>query len=533
MPLANDSKDKNKSSALNYVNRASVAPPRSAPRSMTPQPNTGRERTIQGQDENRRKSHGPIQYKENKPPPSREEAAALKLNVPDTRPKSKLAQSTTINAAQRPAIAQHNIYGDQMPANDKVFNVFDHTESFDIDDSMSGIDGQGAPLQPSFSFAPGRTGPRLRGGPPIRPPTDFYQGLDDQPEEDEQAAGLPQNWMHEADAERARQGIKPKYSNDFNGNAYHVQQDEEGYDDESEQDGDVEEGRSLMENTPSRTRIPQHETVVQSRQETALKTVKAEAAPRPSLPTHRKSLSDAMPTGKAGPPVQQQPVRDRFHAYKQPVHMPQETNPEIQRSRSPQPVVHAPQPRPAQVQTAQFASKASSLHDSTSEEESLPPHIPESPRPGTKRPLPTQELDFDQNQLKTKTIAELDAIAFPIDPRLPINSPVLDSNGQTLVLSTKLANLTKMRPEDQATLFRTLDDTEREQTAAWFLDKFRTDMQKLIAVRVERRKIALKYEMEVKKRERQVQVKKGDVEEELVGLKKGGSELVRGKSPAK
>ena len=121
MPLTTAQKDK--PGVQQYVNRAAAAHPRPIQRSMTPQPNSGRERTLQGQDENRRKSHGPSQGKENNPPPGREEAAALKLDVLDTRPKSKLSQSVPPNAAQRPAVAQHNIYVDQAPALDKEYNV--------------------------------------------------------------------------------------------------------------------------------------------------------------------------------------------------------------------------------------------------------------------------------------------------------------------------------------------------------------------------------------------------------------------------
>ena len=120
MPLL---KEKDKASVQQHGNRASTAQQRHVQRSMTPQPNAGRERAMQGQDENRRKSHGPIQAKESNPPPSREEAAALKLPVADSRPKSKLSQSITTNAGHRPPAAQHSLYAPQVPPPDEEINV--------------------------------------------------------------------------------------------------------------------------------------------------------------------------------------------------------------------------------------------------------------------------------------------------------------------------------------------------------------------------------------------------------------------------
>ena len=123
MPLVTGPKDK--PGVQQYVNRVGVAPTRPPQRSLTPQPNSGRERSLQGQDANRRKSQGPSysKDKENMAPPSRGEAAALKLDVPDTRPKSKLAQVTQPNTVQRQSTAQHNIYAEQAPVEGNQHNV--------------------------------------------------------------------------------------------------------------------------------------------------------------------------------------------------------------------------------------------------------------------------------------------------------------------------------------------------------------------------------------------------------------------------
>lgn len=185
-----------------------------------------------------------------------------------------------------------------------------------------------------------------------------------------------------------------------------------------------------------------------------------------------------------------------------------------------------------------FSSKVSSYHESSSEEDQAPDDKPSTKTPsvtstlpaiGTKRPHDAIELDYDAETLKTKTLTELDSIPFSLDPNLPIPPAALDSNGNTMSLGAKLTNLTKMRAEDQTQLFRVQTDAEREETATWFLDKFRDDMQKLLRARVERRKVALRYEMLVKMRERKVTVKKADVQSELDALKKGGGELIAGR----
>jgi hypothetical protein len=125
-------------------------------------------------------------------------------------------------------------------------------------------------------------------------------------------------------------------------------------------------------------------------------------------------------------------------------------------------------------------------------------------------------------------MADLDAIAFTVDPSANPVEPALDANGVPLTLPSKLTNLTKMKTEDQRQLFRSLTDVEREQTAEWFLTKFQADARRLTALRIARRKTALRFEMEVRKRQRRVETKMGDVDRDLAGLKKGGGELIGG-----
>jgi hypothetical protein len=100
-------------------NRTSTfQPPRPDKRPLTPQPNSGRERSLQRQDDTRRKPQSASHAKQDNEPVSREEAAKLKMDVPDTRPKSKLAQVTPTNATQRPTAPPHTTYTDRVSVMD-------------------------------------------------------------------------------------------------------------------------------------------------------------------------------------------------------------------------------------------------------------------------------------------------------------------------------------------------------------------------------------------------------------------------------
>jgi hypothetical protein len=252
-----------------------------------------------------------------------------------------------------------------------------------------------------------------------------------------------------------------------------------------------------------------------------------EEPPSPPLPKQRKPLGDVGLSISTELPHQQ--YVNRFKVYKT-----LENNMPAESAETNNQSSHASQSRPPNIQPPPFSSKVSSYHESSSEEDQLPP-VTESDLRGqtSTRPGPEQGLDFDFETLKTKTIADLDAIPFTSDPSDPEIQPALDMNGTPVTLSVKLSNLTKVATEDQRRLFKSLTDSERAQTATWFLDKFQSDAQKLMAVRIERRKVALRFELEVKKRERRIETKKADVDEELAGLKKGGGELIGGKTGAK
>ena len=139
-------------------------------------------------------------------------------------------------------------------------------------------------------------------------------------------------------------------------------------------------------------------------------------------------------------------------------------------------------------------------------------------------------IDYDDNQLEKMQYSELEAASFLTDPRAAVPRPAVDHNGVPMPLTTRLTNLTKVQPADQASLFHSLDDDENEEVGQWFVQKFQSDLKKLMDIRIERRKLALKYEMEVKKRETTVKAKAADVEEELADLRTGGGKLIKGRS---
>ncbi|EXJ68945.1 uncharacterized protein A1O5_07877 [Cladophialophora psammophila CBS 110553] len=528
MPLTND-----KMNAKQYVqNRESVAhQARPEKRSLTPQPNSGRERSQHRQDEACRKVQQSSHSKENNEVISRREAAKLKLEVPNTltNSSSKLAQPAGHGAAQERAVVQQSISSRPAPTAGHRHNAFDDTQSIHFDDSMSLAEEKSGRSKPSFSFHHGGNMPPIwNDDPPFYPPLSPFEGSKFVFGKHEKASALPPDWQARVDAERLRQGFDAVHGTRFAHNTGPANYGKDDQEEESEQDGDIEEGTSIAENTPSRVRMaPGLKDRPNPGKEKVKRGTRAEEPTTRLLPNHRKSPSDAT-SAVVVEPSSRQPV-NRFNVYKS-LEADAETGPQDHLH----PTIQQPQSHASLVHPPAFSSKMSSLHESSSDEEQPQAiHASNSPRLASKRHFPDLDLDFDPEVLKTKTMADLDAIPFTADPRSGASEPALDANGTPMSLSAKLTNLTKMRLEDQRYLFKSLTDTEREQTAEWFVEKVKANMQKLMAVRLERRKIALKFEWEVKKRERQVEVKRGDVDQELAELKKGGGELIRGKSPAK
>lgn len=420
-------------------------------------------------------------------------------------------------------------------------SAFDDTQSIHLDDSTSILDDANLTLQ--FGHDDNHQFPL---DPPKTATREAYRRAHQEDPTRPHVGGhtifLPANWKAQVDNEKRFQ------ERQFGPNldAYHGQTE---YDDQiygdAEGEGYDEDGvysgkePHSWEDTPSRPR-PGTETRLSPRPkvDTTKQQVRpsvAEEADSPPLPSRKGSLPQQLATEPSQPQVVNRfKIRQSLESPAQ-VDEPKVSNTTAIATttiREPQSRAHNNPP---------FSSKVSSYHDSSSEEDqpaddepsTKPPSINSTiaanPTSGTKRTHKSLELDYDIETLKTKTFTDLDNIPFGLDPALPLPQPALDANGNPMSLAAKLTNLSKMRPEDQTQLFRTQTDAEREETATWFLDKFRDDMQKLMRARAERRKVALRFEMLVKIRDKKVALKKADVQAELDALKKGGGELIAGR----
>lgn len=143
---------------------------------------------------------------------------------------------------------------------------------------------------------------------------------------------------------------------------------------------------------------------------------------------------------------------------------------------------------------------------------------------------PFGELDYDIETLKTMSFSDLDSAAFLSDPRTHTTQVPVDASGSAITLEQRLTNLSRMNTDDQKSLFRSLSDAENEDVGQWFVKSFADDLKRLMEVRLQRRKKALMYELEARKRQREVDTKSADLDAELSELKKGGSQLIEGRS---
>lgn len=148
------------------------------------------------------------------------------------------------------------------------------------------------------------------------------------------------------------------------------------------------------------------------------------------------------------------------------------------------------------------SSKHSAYAESSTDEDNSAGHTV------SKRPLDSSPTP------RRVTLADLDAIPFSV--------PATD----TLPLAARLADLGNMTQEQQITLFASLSDAERSEAANFFATSFTADTNRLMAVRAARRKLALRFENDVRMRNKVVETKKADVQAELQSLNAGGAALL-------
>ncbi|KAK5190865.1 hypothetical protein LTR72_000676 [Exophiala xenobiotica] len=512
------------------------AQPEPGQRSLTPQPQ--RERSKQRANETiehkqRASSRDAVGGRQGNM--ARQEfAKGLKMAVPDTMAKAKAdqAQPTHHHGSDvASSTAQHKTSRTDPRAelhHEPIANGFDDTQSLHFDDSTSIADGQETQMNLGFGFD------RQDGPPPYQRPIAFKQFS--KPSKNTQQSlnnVVGPDWHTTVDHERVRRGEAPKYGTRFDEHTKDSVLSNEALDDGYEPDGEFAEDEPNTWDTPSRTRMgPEGHHASQEFIKHESQQIAADDQVSPPLPHQNRPLGE-IPVNINGeiPQHQQQQHKSRFQVLQKQFTI----NNSADLPDPNEPAVLAQHPRQQNIQPPPFSSKVSSYHESSSEEDhAQSTAAPTSPGRRSKRPR-EEALDYDSETLAGKTMKDIDDLPFTTDPSAGLRhaEPALDMNGTPISLATKLTNLTKMREEDQKLLFRSLTDADREQTASWFLEKFQADVRKLMDVRLERRKIALKYELEVKKRYERVETKKKDVDEELAGLRKGGGELIAGKSMAK
>ncbi|ETN42982.1 uncharacterized protein HMPREF1541_02140 [Cyphellophora europaea CBS 101466] len=179
------------------------------------------------------------------------------------------------------------------------------------------------------------------------------------------------------------------------------------------------------------------------------------------------------------------------------------------------------------AQPTAAVSKVAESQDSSEDEQP-------QPRPQTqgttakKRSL--EQIDYDHEKLATMAYADLDATPFLSDPRTPAPKAAVNSTGNPINLASRLASLNQMNAETQKALFRSLTDAENVEVGQWFVEKFGDSLKTLMEQRLARRKVALRYELEAKKRQRQVELRSADLDGELSELRKGGNQLIEGRA---
>lgn len=151
--------------------------------------------------------------------------------------------------------------------------------------------------------------------------------------------------------------------------------------------------------------------------------------------------------------------------------------------------------------------------------------------PGSQK-RPRDELDYDTENLKKKTLQELQNEPFCQNPRADNNAAPVDAHGNAMTLDQILTNLNKMNASQQEAVFRGQSDEEWSKTGTWFVEKFQADLKKLTDIRLQRRKVALKFEDAIRRRQAEVEQHAAGVDKDLATLQQGGQELVKDRKPA-
>lgn len=254
----------------------------------------------------------------------------------------------------------------------------------------------------------------------------------------------------------------------------------------------------------------------------------------PSLPIQRPSSAHSMPQSMA------------LHPRSQPLHQDSRRSEADEDSSAIQPArfAYLKQHRDVimQQQEPKVAASESDVQD-PSEDEQVQMQ-PEEPRPVPKQHEPVQViglkrsfdnvsvLDYSSEELKKKTLADLQKEPFVKDPRDAPREPARDKHGNEMSLPDTLSRLRNLTSEQKRETFRTLTDEEWAQTGHWFVGQFQTGLQELMEVRLKRRQIALTFEDKVRRRQRVVEYQQAGVQKQLKELQEGGTGLLRDRPSA-
>lgn len=188
-------------------------------------------------------------------------------------------------------------------------------------------------------------------------------------------------------------------------------------------------------------------------------------------------------------------------------------------------------PKP-QKESVVDSFRASDCPTSSEDENLTVQSKPSTPPPETQLPTKRrreQDLDYEEEALRKMKYENLHSQAFDTDPNNVNLDVAFDPQGNTMTFLQRLNNLKKMSEEEQKIMFRNQGDNEWAQMGSWFIDRFQEDLKKLMDVRLERRKISMRFEDEIRRRQKDIEWHSASVERELKELKHGGGELIRGR----
>ncbi|KFY25250.1 hypothetical protein V493_04742 [Pseudogymnoascus sp. VKM F-4281 (FW-2241)] len=140
-------------------------------------------------------------------------------------------------------------------------------------------------------------------------------------------------------------------------------------------------------------------------------------------------------------------------------------------------------------------------------------------------------IDFDKDTLFNMPYQELENQPFDEDPGRAKTAVSPFLTGLPISLNARMELFKTKSAEERAEFLATLSLDEWEEAGDWLMHEFSSMMSKIGRARRERRKIAAEFEKKLAARDAEVRDKTDGVTVALKGLKNGGQDLLRGKTP--